>query len=261
MTKKNISCIITTHNRDEYLKEAVYSAIKQTHPPIEIIISNNIPNKKTQMIIEVIAENSSVPIHYIEHSMKGRGSISANLAASRSRGDYIAFLNDDDMWEKDYLEKISLFISEKKSKIIYTWFYKLKNSKKTQYKQLKDGLKMKDFLLTNPGCGISNLVVEKELFIGIGGFDDYILSNDKDFLIRAIYYGYEYHVLKESLVIQRKHSHEQLTDVDKDFLIRMKKFFKKHEFIASPKIKIKFWIKYLKMYFKLLMSNKNSIKD
>jgi glycosyltransferase involved in cell wall biosynthesis len=44
--KINISCVIATHNRDEYLKEAIYSVINQTFLPLEIIVSNNVPNKK-----------------------------------------------------------------------------------------------------------------------------------------------------------------------------------------------------------------------
>ena len=111
---------------------------------------------------------------------------------------------------------------------------------------------MKDFLLTNPGCGISNLVVDKKLFVSLGGFDDYINpSYDKDFIIRAMYYGYQYNVLKNNLVTQRKDNHEQLSNINKDFLLGMKKFFKKHEWIASPFIRIKFWIKYWKMYIKI----------
>ena len=37
--------------------------------------------------------------------MKGKGSISYNLGASKVKGEFIAFLNDDDLWEKDYLKK------------------------------------------------------------------------------------------------------------------------------------------------------------
>lgn len=256
MENKNITCVITTHNRDAYLKEAVYSAINQTTPPFEIIISNNLPNEKTQTLINTISEKSTVPIKYIEHSMKGRGSISANLAASMAKGDYIAFLDDDDMWEPDYFENIIDLISEKKSRIIYTWFLKLQNNKKIPYKELKENLKMQDILLVNPGCGISNLIVERKLFVSLGGFDDYIhLSNDKDFLIRALYYGYEYYVLKKNLVVQRKHNDEQLTDINRDFLIGMKRFFKKHEWMASPVIKFKFYLKYWKMYIKMLKFN------
>ena len=253
MNIKNISCVIATHNRDEYLKDAVYSVINQTYPPFEIIISNNLPNNNTQTLINTISAKSSIPINYIEHTMKGRGSISYNLAVSEAKGDYIAFLDDDDMWEPDYLEKTQSLILKKESKIVYTWFLKLQNNKIFPYKQLKDNIRMKDVLLVNPGCGISNLIVEKKLFVSLGGFDDYInLSNDKDFFIRALYYGYKYDVLKKNLVIQRKHNNEQVTDINEDFLIGMKRFFKKHEWISDPIIKIKFWLKYWKMCLTML---------
>ena len=255
--KINISCVITTHNRDEYLKEAIYSVINQTFLPLEIIVSNNVPNKKTQTVVKSMSEKSTVPIHYIEHSMNGKASISANLAVSKSKGDYIAFLMDDDLWEKSYLEKMSILISEKKSKIIYSWISKIQNNKKTHHKKLKENLPMKNFILTNPGCGVSNLVVDRKLFIGLGGFDDYINpSYDKDFLLRALYYDYTYDVLKENLVVQRKHAHEQLSDINEDTLIGMKKFFKKHEWVVGPSMKIRFWIKYLKNLIKMLEFNK-----
>ena len=78
MVKKNISCVITTHKRDEYLKDAIYSVIKQIHSPLEILISNNIPNKKTQKIVKTISKKTLIPIIYLEHNMKGRGAASAN---------------------------------------------------------------------------------------------------------------------------------------------------------------------------------------
>ena len=80
---------------------------------------------------------------------------------------------------------------------------------------------MKDLLLTNPGSGVSNLIVDKKIFICLGGLDGCILSDDKDFLIRALYYDYTYDVLKENLVIERKHEHQQVTDINKDFLIAL----------------------------------------
>lgn len=256
----SISCVISTHNRDDYLKDAVNSVINQTQPPLEIIVSNNLPNEKTKNIILEISKKTDVPIQYIEHHMKGRGSISMNLAVNKSKGDFIAFLDDDDMWEKEYLKKMSLLISSENNKILYSWFSKLQDNQKAPYKQLKENLQMSDFLLKNPGSVVSNLIVARELFIGIGGFDDYAYSNDKDFIIRAIYFGNKYSVLKENMVIQRKHGSDQLTDVNRDFLIGIKKFFKKHEFIASKEIKVKFWIKYFRLKLILFLSGKDSIK-
>ena len=107
MNEKNISCVVATHNRDEYLKEAIYSIIKQTRAPLEIIVSDNVPSKKTELVVKEIASKNSIPLNYIGHKLGGRGCISRNLAVSESKGEYIAFLDDDDLWDPDYLEKIS----------------------------------------------------------------------------------------------------------------------------------------------------------
>ena len=104
----NISCVIATHNRDNFLKEAVLSVNKQTCVPLEIIIVNDIPKNQTKKTVEILSKTSIIPIQYIEHEMgaNGRGSISKNLAAPMCKGDFIAFLDDDDLWENNYLEKM-----------------------------------------------------------------------------------------------------------------------------------------------------------
>ena len=56
MNQKNISCVISTHNRDEFLKEAIESVIQQNSPPIEIIVSDNVPSQSTKLLIETIAK-------------------------------------------------------------------------------------------------------------------------------------------------------------------------------------------------------------
>lgn len=255
----NISCVIATHNRDSFLKEAVKSAIEQSYSPKEIIIVNNLPNKHTSKTVKTLTKTTSIPIKYIEHSMRGKGSISKNLGASKCKSKYLAFLDDDDIWEKNYLREMTNFITKKNSKITYACTWKIKNKQKTLHKKLKENLKMKDFILSNPGCQVSNLVVERDLFIGLGGFDDSVIpSNDKDFLMRALYFGYEYRVLKKNLVVQNKHSNEQITDFNKEFLMGMKKFYNKYEWVTTPIIKIKFWVKYWRIYCKVLLSIKKN---
>ena len=56
------------------------------------------------------------------------------------------------------------------------------------------------------------------------------------------------------MVIQNKHSGDQLTDINKEFLTGIKKFFKKHEWLAGPILRIKFWIKYWRAYIKILIN-------
>ena len=257
MSQKKISCVIATHNRDEYLKEAIYSIIKQTNPPLEIIISDNVPSKDTEFVVKEIASKNSISINYIGHKLGGRGCISRNLAVSKAKGEYIAFLDDDDLWNADYLNNISTMIEKKKSKIIYTWLIDWHNNIEKQGKKLQPDIPIETFLYKNPGSVISNLVVDRKLFVSLGGFDEYIHpSYDKDFLIRAIYFGYRYDVLKKNLVFMRRNNQKRESEISKDYLIGMKKFYKKHEFHANFFVKLRFWIKY---YWYFINSIKNNI--
>ena len=245
MKKKTISCIIPTHDRDEYLKEAINSVLSQSTLPLEIIISDNIPNNNTELLVKEIAVKNSLPIIYIGHKFGGRGCISRNLGVAKAKGDYIAFLDDDDFWDVNYLEKISALITEKKSKIIYTWLIDWHNNIKKPGKKLQEDIPIEIFLYRNPGSVISNLVVDRNLFISLGGFDEYIHPTyDKDFLIRAIYFGYRYDVLKDNLVYMRRNNHKRESEINRNYLAGMKKFYKKHEFNANFFTKIKFWSKY-----------------
>ena len=255
MNQNKFSCIIATHNRDEYLKEAIQSIINQTYPPFEIIISDNVPNKSTELIVQAFSKENSIPIIYIGHNLGGKGCISRNLAVSKSSGDYIAFLDDDDLWDKDYLKKMSDFIFKKKSKIFYAWLIDLYNDYKKPGKKLQPNVPISTFLYKNPGSVISNLIVKREVFVCLGGFDEYIHpSYDKDFLIRAIHFGFRYDVLNESLVYFRKSNHNKESEIKKNFLIGMKKLFKKHEFHADLFTKLKFWTKYY-WYFIIIIIN------
>ena len=92
-----ISCIIPTHNRGDYLKEALNSVICQTREPDEIIVVNN----GEQRVDLVGLESESIKIfNIVPHA---GASQARNFGASVAAGDYLAFLDDDDMWGKDYV--------------------------------------------------------------------------------------------------------------------------------------------------------------
>ncbi len=100
-----ISVIIPTYNRPAYLKEAIESAVGQTYQNIEIIVADDcgpasIENQKiaeafqdTRIIFRRNATNLGVTLNFAK-------------AIKESRGKYIASLNDDDMWNQDFLEKL-----------------------------------------------------------------------------------------------------------------------------------------------------------
>lgn len=98
-----ISVIIPTYNRPSYLKEAIASAVQQKYRNIEIIVSDDCSSQSPQTIIDEFQDSR---IRF-RRNAKNLG-IARNFvnAVMEARGKYVASLNDDDLWNEDFLEKL-----------------------------------------------------------------------------------------------------------------------------------------------------------
>jgi glycosyltransferase involved in cell wall biosynthesis len=97
-----VSVIIPTYNRGELLRSAIESALEQTFTDLEIIVSDD---KSTDNTLDVVRYFADERIKYkLNHGKKGP-SATRNTAIMASKGDYIAFLDDDDVWFPDKLQK------------------------------------------------------------------------------------------------------------------------------------------------------------
>lgn len=100
-----VSIVIPTY-KSKYLKDAIKSAINQTHQNIEIIIVND---KSPQPITEIINEFNDKRIkYYINETNLGKEDPSKNWnkCLSYAQGEYIALLCDDDLYSPDFVEKL-----------------------------------------------------------------------------------------------------------------------------------------------------------
>lgn len=95
-----VSVIIPTYNRVAYLEEAIYSVVYQTYSNIEIII---VDDGSTVNYAESICSKYANCNYYFKPN--GGLSSARNYGISVARGEYIAFLDDDDYWELDKLGK------------------------------------------------------------------------------------------------------------------------------------------------------------
>ena len=96
----NISAIIPTYNNAAFIKDAVLSIQNQTVPPAEIIIVDDGSTDNTQYIVQQLDGN----IQYIRQQNRGP-SAARNAGIKAAKGDWIAFLDADDQWTTDKLEK------------------------------------------------------------------------------------------------------------------------------------------------------------
>jgi glycosyltransferase involved in cell wall biosynthesis len=95
-----ISVIVPVHNRERYLADAVESVLSQDFRPIEIIVVND---GSTDRSAEV-AKRFSARIRYYCQSNRGIGA-ARNAGVDRACGEFLAFLDSDDLWVEDKLTR------------------------------------------------------------------------------------------------------------------------------------------------------------
>ena len=98
-----VSVIIPTYNRPSYLKEAIKSAVGQTFRNIEILVSDNCSLENPQAIVESFQDSR---IRFWRNETNIGMFANAMNTFKKARGKYVASLNDDDVWNEDFLEKL-----------------------------------------------------------------------------------------------------------------------------------------------------------
>lgn len=104
-----ISVIIPAYNRERYLEESVRSVLTQTFKDIEVLIINDTSTDTTSAIAERLAlEDARVKVfHHKENSYR---SSALNTGLTHATGIYISFLDSDDYYLTDKLERQSIFL-------------------------------------------------------------------------------------------------------------------------------------------------------
>lgn len=105
-TPHNISIIIPTYNRKAFLEKTIRSALDQTRPPLEIIVVDDGSTDGTEAFV---LKHFSEKVTYLSQQNKERGA-ARNYGASVAKGDYIYFLDSDDILYSDHLEKAMTFL-------------------------------------------------------------------------------------------------------------------------------------------------------
>lgn len=101
-----ITVITPTYKREEYLSTAVDSVLNQSYSDWELlVIDDNKPKSESRKATaEIMSKFTDSRIHYIQNEKNMGGAAARNVGIFQAKGDYIAFLDDDDMYLPDRLE-------------------------------------------------------------------------------------------------------------------------------------------------------------
>jgi glycosyltransferase involved in cell wall biosynthesis len=96
-----VSVVITTRHRPDLLPRALESALKQTHPPKEVIVVIDGTDQETLTFLQTVPD-PRLRVIALEQSMGGCSA--RNTGVSAARCDWVAFLDDDDEWRPEKLQ-------------------------------------------------------------------------------------------------------------------------------------------------------------
>lgn len=116
--KETVSIIMPSYNTAEFISNTIHSVLNQTYTDWELIIVDDCSKDNTD---EVVAPFLADPrIRYLKNEVNSGAALSRNRALREATGKWIAFLDSDDLWEPEKLEKQIAFMKENGYAFSYT---------------------------------------------------------------------------------------------------------------------------------------------
>ena len=106
---KLVSIIMPSYNTDIYIEKSIQSVLNQTYKNWELIIVDDCSNDNTDEVILKIADSR---IKYLKNEKNMGAALSRNRALCEAKGQWIAFLDSDDLWMPEKLERQIKFMEE-----------------------------------------------------------------------------------------------------------------------------------------------------
>ena len=106
-----VSIITPAYNAAEYIAETIESVLAQTYPKWEMLIVNDCSTDNTATIVQNYV-NKDNRIKLINLKQNSGAAVARNTAIQNAKGRYIAFLDSDDLWKKEKLQKQLNFMQQ-----------------------------------------------------------------------------------------------------------------------------------------------------
>lgn len=185
----SVSINLCCYNSEKYIRETLDSIICQTYKDWQLIIINDGSKDSTESIVNEYI-NQGLPIVYHYQENKGLG-YSRNTALKHSQGEYIAFIDHDDLLHEDSIkERVELLNNNQDASFVFTNARFLKNGKKLGLfhygaRSFKPKISLKEFIHF-PNIALSSVMIRSQTLSQMQEWFDVKLSlvEDLDLWIR-----------------------------------------------------------------------------
>ena len=240
-----VSIIVNCFNGEKYLDQSLKSVLEQTYKNWEIIFWDNISTDKSKKIFEKYSDERFKYFKSNQHCILYHA---RNQAIKEAKGDLIAFLDTDDIWLNDKLQKQVKLFSDERVGLVYGnyWRYNIKNF--FQQKRLASSKTLPTGLITNSllkkyQIGMLTVMLRKRYLeekkdVFNTNFD---MLSDMDFVLKFSK-KYRFDCVQEPIAIYRQHD-EQLQNKNLEKQVsQMLDWYKKlrnsNEFGSEEKLKV-----------------------
>jgi glycosyltransferase involved in cell wall biosynthesis len=182
-----VSVVIPTHNRAEFLPRAIDSVLKQSFQDFELVV---VDDASTDATAQVRDKFHDIRIHWLRHDRPRGGAAARNTGIIHSRGEYVAFLDDDDEWYPDKLARQMevMLGSEPQVGAVYTGYVIVDSTRgvvRGRMVPTRRGNLHNKLLESNPIGGTSSVLLKRSSLEKVGLFDESLPSfQDYDLWIR-----------------------------------------------------------------------------
>jgi glycosyltransferase involved in cell wall biosynthesis len=209
----NVSVVIPVYNNRNFIGDAIESVLCQTLSPLEIIVVDDGSTENNNDILKKYSKK----IIFIQQENRGPAS-ARNTGIRNAKGDFIAFLDSDDIWVPNKMEKqMALFSSNPDLVMVYSRFVvfdgKACENMADWPKSVYSG-EIFEKLLAENFIAMSSVVVKSLILTTIGMFDESLITAEDTNLYLKIAKRWKIGGVKDVLVRRRNHGENLSSRVD-----------------------------------------------
>ena len=178
-----VSIIMPSYNTGRFIKETIESVLAQSYSNWELILVDDCSKDDTDAVLsEYLAD---ARIRYIKNETNSGAAVSRNRALREAKGKWIAFLDSDDLWEPEKLEKQIRFMEENGYHFSYTNYIEIDEESKPNGKSITGPKKITKHGMYNY-CWMGCLTVMYDAeTVGLVQIEDIKKNNDYAMWLKA----------------------------------------------------------------------------
>ena len=206
-----VSIILPTYNRLEFLRPAVESVFAQTFDDWELVIADDGSSGDTRTYLETLEDSPRVKVIWLRHT--GRPSVVRNAALREAHGEYVAFLDSDDVWLPRKLEiQIASLRCHAARQWSYTKFALVDPAgnptawQRTRSWPVPDGWILDKLVKSETVIAMPSVIASRKLLEQVQGFDEsLVMCEDYDLWLRLAAQS-EVDAIDEALTLVTRHA-------------------------------------------------------